>query len=132
MALKTPHFSFWIIAGVGLLWNLAGCLNYIMQTDPLNVARMPEIYQVIINNRPAWATGAFAIAVFGGAVGCILLLLRRSVAVAVLGLSLAGIAGTTLFTLRVVGASPIMILTLLIGAALLWYATIARREGWLH
>jgi hypothetical protein len=31
-------------------------------------------------NRHAWATGGFAIAVFGGTLGCLLLLLRRSAA----------------------------------------------------
>ena len=127
-----PHFSFWIIATVGLLWNLVGCYNYVLQTNPDAVAQMPEVYQLIIENRPAWATGAFAIAVFGGAVGCILLLLRKRVAVALMVLSLVGIIGTSIFTMLVAGPSAIMILTLLIGAALLWYSTIARREGWLR
>ena len=68
MAMNKPHLSFWLIAAAGLAWNLMGCVNYITQTNPENVARMPEIYQVIIAGRPAWATFAFAIAVFGGAI----------------------------------------------------------------
>ena len=65
MTLAKPHFSFWIFAAVGLLWNLMGCLNYIMQANADVVAQMPELYQAIIAARPAWATAAFAIAVFG-------------------------------------------------------------------
>lgn len=108
-----------------------GCLNYITQANPEAVAQMPEVYQVIIAGRPAWATAGFAIGVFGGAVGCILLLLRKSVAVQVFILSLAGIVLTSVFTVTVVGLVPAMVLSVLIGGALLWYATIARRSGWL-
>jgi hypothetical protein len=131
MANDKPHFSFWIIAAAGLVWNLIGCLNYITQTNPENVAQMPEIYQVIIAGRPAWATFAFAIAVFAGAVGCILLLMRRQVAFPALVVSFAGIVVTAWFTFSVVGAVPSMVLSILVGAALLWYASIVRRFNWL-
>lgn len=127
-----PHFSFWIAATLGLVWNLTGCLNYISQTNADTVAQMPEIYQLIINGRPEWATAAFAIGVFGGAVGCILLLLRRQVAVAIFVVSLVGIMGTAIFTIMLAGAVPSMMLSLLVGLALLWYSTIARRAGWLR
>lgn len=126
-----PHFSFWIIAGLGLLWNLGGCLNYIAQTSPETVADMPEVYQAVINGRPAWATGAFAIAVFGGAVGCILLLMRRRVAMVLFGVSLIGVLASLYFTLRVVGMVPSMAMSVLVAMALIWYASIAQRKGWL-
>ena len=131
MTLAKPHFSFWIFAAVGLLWNLMGCLNYIMQANADVVAQMPELYQAIIAARPAWATAAFAIAVFGGAVGCILLLLRRRVASAAFVVSLIAIAGHSVFTLRVAGVTPSLVLVVLVGVALLWYTSIARRSGWL-
>jgi hypothetical protein len=130
MSMK-PHFSFLIISGLALIWNLMGCLNYITQTNPETVAQMPEIYQLIINGRPTWATAAFAVAVFGGAVGCILLLMRRSVAVPVLILSLAGCVIVAAFTITIVGMTPSMALSVLVAAGLLWYATIVRRLGWL-
>ena len=131
MTLAKPHFSFWIFAAVGLLWNLMGCLNYIMQANADVVGQMPELYQAIIAARPAWATAAFAIAVFGGAVGCILLLLRRRVASAAFVVSLIAIAGHSVFTLRVAGLTPSLVLVVLVGVALLWYTSIARRSGWL-
>jgi hypothetical protein len=126
-----PHMSFWIVAAIGLLWNLGGCMNYIMQTNPDNVAAMPDIYQRIINARPAWATGAFAVGMFGGAVGCILLLLRKNVAVPMLILSFGGIVLTVIQATMIVGFSPSSALSVLVGGALLWYATIARRKNWL-
>lgn len=132
MTTTRPHFTFWVVAGFGLLWNLMGCLNYLSQTDPAAVAQMPEVYQVIIAGRPIWATAGFAIAVFGGAVGCILLLLRRRVAVPVFVLSLCGIALTSVFTLMIVGIIPAMVLSVLVGGALLWYGFLARRFGWLR
>jgi hypothetical protein len=132
MAKDKPHFSFWIVAAAGLVWNLMGCLNFITQTNPDNVARMPEIYQVIIAGRPTWATIAFAFAVFGGAVGCILLLMRRQMAFPVLAVSFAGIVVTAWFTFSIVGPVPAMLLSILVGAALLWYASIVRRFNWLR
>lgn len=132
MELIKPHFSFWIVCALGLLWNLMGCLNYIMQTNADFVGQMPDVYQAIINDRPAWATAVFAIGVFGGAVGCILLLMRRKVAIGVLILSLLGIVGTAVFTAMLIGLVPSVLMSVLVGAALLWYATIAQRKAWLR
>lgn len=129
--MSKPHFSYWLIAGAGLLWSLGGVWNYLAQTSPEAVAQMPEVYQLIINGRPNWATAGFAVSVFAGAVGCILLLLRRSVAVGVLWLSLLGTLVVGYFTVRVVGLVPSMAMALLMAVALLVYAGMARRRGWL-
>lgn len=132
MNVVKPHFSFWFVAASGLVWNLMGCLNYVVQSNPASVAQMPETYQVIIAGRPAWATAAFAVAVFGGAAGCILLLLRKRVALSVLILSFAGVVLTGVFTLNVIGLVPSTTLAVLAGGALLWYASIVHRWGWLR
>ena len=132
MALTKPHFTFWIAAALGLVWNLMGCMNYIVQTNPVTVAQMPEVYQLIINARPSWATAGFAVGVFGGAVGCILLLLRQRVAVAVFILSLAGIVLTVLSSILLIGFALAEVFSVLVACALLWYASIAQRAGWLR
>lgn len=129
--MQKPHLSFWIVAIAGLIWNMMGSMNYIMQTNPETVAQMLDVYQMIINGRPSWATAGFAIAVFGGSVGCILLLLRKNVAVPVFMLSLAGIVLTLIHATMLVGMVPSSVLSVLVGGALLWYATIARRKNWL-
>jgi hypothetical protein len=72
------HWSFWAIGAVALVWNLMGVMNYLAQMNADVLAAMPESHRAIIEGRPAWATGGFAIAVFGGALGCILLLLCLS------------------------------------------------------
>lgn len=84
------HWSFWLIGIVTLVWNILGVTNFIMQMNPDSLAAMPEAYRAIIEERPAWATGAFAIAVFGGTLGCLLLLLRKSIAIYVFIASLLG------------------------------------------
>lgn len=127
-----PHITYWLAAGLGLLWHLGGCLNYIMQTDPAAVADMPEVYQTIIATRPAWGTAAFAFAVFGGAVGCILLLLRRRVAMSALAVSLLGTLGVAVDTVLRVGAVPSLLLSLLVASALVWFASISMRRGLLR
>ena len=68
---RSAHWSFWLIVVVALLWNVAGAINYLMQTNPEFVATLPETHRAIIDGRPAWATGGFAIGVFGGALGCL-------------------------------------------------------------
>ena len=70
------HWSFWAIGAVALIFSGLGCMNFLSQMNAETVAAMPESYRAIVEARPAWATGAFAIAVFGGALGGLLLLVR--------------------------------------------------------
>jgi hypothetical protein len=57
--------------------------------------------------------------------------LRKNVAVPVFMLSLAGIVLTVIHATMLVGMVPSSVLSVLVGGALLWYATIARRKNWL-
>lgn len=93
---KRIHWSFWAIAGVTLLYNLAGVVNFVMQLNPESVAVMPETIRPFIDSRPLWATLAFAVAVIGGALGCALLLLKKSAAYPVFIGSFGGAAVTLL------------------------------------
>lgn len=83
MRSKAPWW-FWLISGVALVWNLMGVGAY------LNDARMSdteliETYGEILGQatiaQPAWVTAAYALAVFAGALGCLLLLLRKRIAI---------------------------------------------------
>jgi len=72
---------FWVIALFALLWNLMGVGAYLASAfggDALIMEAYGEEGGNVMLSRPAWATAAFAIAVFGGALGSIALLLRRS------------------------------------------------------
>jgi hypothetical protein len=135
------HWSFWIIGAVALIWNVMGIINFFMQMNPAAVAAMPESQRVIVASRPAWATAAFAIAVLGGAAGCLLLLLRKSAATYLLIGSLIamvvhmvpylGMAGPSL-ALGPVEISIFILMPLAVAAFLIWYANRAKSWGWIR
>ena len=89
---KAPRW-FTIIAIAALLWNLLGCFAFVsdLRVSADDVARMAPAQQALYHARPAWAIGATALAVFGGAFGCIGLLLRKRWALPLFVLSLVGI-----------------------------------------
>ncbi len=89
---KAPAW-FMIVAAVLLVWNLLGVMAYIQQVTmaPEALAALPDAQRQLLENTPAWATAAFAIAVNCGALGCLLLLLRRNLAGLFLQLSLAAV-----------------------------------------
>jgi len=130
------HWSFWVIAAAGLIFNLMGCVNYVSQMNAENVAAMPDVYRAIVESRPAWGTGAFAIAVFGGSLGCVLLLLRKSVAVYVLiaALVAAVVAQIPFLTMAAyptaawIGWSS----QVLVGAFLIGYSLHIKTKGWIR
>ena len=124
-----PHWIFWLAVLLGLLWNTVGILNYMAQMNPEKVAAMPEAYRAIIEDRPSWATVGFAVGVFAGTMGCLLLLLKKALAGFVFMISLIGIFVTMIHSMNVVVSSgnlslsmifqtiilPIVIANLLIG-----------------
>lgn len=132
--MQKTGISFWIIGGLGLIWNLAGSLNFMMQMKADNLASMPEPFHTIVANRPGWATAAFGLGVIGGAIGCILLLLKRKEAIYVFMASLAGLAvhllpyisGANLPANFGIGnAVLVFVAPLLVAIILLWHS---RRE----
>ena len=129
------HWSFWVIGAVGLIFNLMGCINFFSQMNADMVASMPEVYRAIVESRPSWATGAFAIAVFGGALGGLLLLLRKSAAYYVFIASLLGAVAAQIPFLGMVDF-PVEaliggLMQLVVGAFLIWYSKWAERKGWI-
>ena len=90
--MNTPKW-FKVVAVIALLWNLLGCLAFAMdlRMTPEDVAALPEAQQALYAARPGWAVVATAVAVIGGALGCVGLLLGRKWAFVLLLLSLAGI-----------------------------------------
>jgi len=130
------HWSFWIIIVVTLIFNVMGVINYFVQMNADSLASFPESYRPIIEGRPAWATGAFAIAVFGGSLGCILLLLKKSAAFYVLIASLFGVIVTMMHIFGVAGFSSFeiwigVLMQLVVTAFLIWYSKQAESKGWI-
>ncbi len=133
------HWSFWLIGVVALIWNVMGVINYIVQMNIDALAAYPEAERAIIEGRPAWATGAFAIAVFGGVLGCLLLLLRHSAATYLFIVSILGVIVTHIHTLDVVSSTIdfgvveilAILMSLLVAGFLIWYAKLAQRKSWI-
>jgi hypothetical protein len=131
------HWSFWAISAIALIWNVMGCINFFVQMNPDMVASYRETEQAIISGRPIWATGAFAMAVFGGALGCLLLLLRKSAAYYLFIASLLGVIVTMPHTLGVgidFGLGEILgiiLMPLVVAAFLIWYSKQAESKGWI-
>jgi hypothetical protein len=78
---------------LALLWNLMGCAAYLsdVMLTAEDIAAMDATQQALYNSRLAWAVAATAIAVWGGAAGCIGLILRKRWSAVLLELSLAGV-----------------------------------------
>jgi hypothetical protein len=132
------HWSFWLIGGVTLIYNALGVMNYFTQINAQSVAAMPEMYRALIEGRPAWATGAFAVAVFGATLGCVVLLLKRSAAYYLFIASLIGALVTMIHTLGMTGSDvgPVgsligNLLQLVVTAFLIWYSRYAKTRTWI-
>ena len=126
---------------LALLWNLMGCAAYLsdVMLTPDDIAAMPAAQQALYAARPAWAVAATAIAVWGGAAGCIGLIWRKRWAMPLLVASLAGVIvqDIGLFALSGValqGAAVVMALqglVLLVAIALVVLARKASARGWI-
>jgi hypothetical protein len=131
------HWSFWVIGAIALIWNVAGVVNYFAQMNPDILAAYRESERAIVEGRPAWATGAFAIAVFGGALGSLLLLFRKSAAFYLFIASLLGVIVTMIHTLGVdidFGSGEILgiiLMPMLVAAFLIWYSKWAESKSWI-
>ncbi len=131
------HWSFWIIGAIALIWNVLGVVNFFAQMNPEVLAVYRETERALVEGRSVWATAGFALAVFGGALGCLLLLFRKSVAYYLFIASLLGVFITMIHTLSVdidFGLGEILgiiLMPIAVAAFLIWYAKRAEIKGWI-
>lgn len=127
-AAPRAHWSFWVIGVIALVWNVMGSINFVVQMNPEMVASYRESEQAIIEGRPLWATVAFAIGVFGGSLGAVLLLWRKKSAFYVFIVSLFGVIATMIHTLTQgisFGAGEIagiIVMPVALAVFLVWYS----------
>lgn len=139
-ASKTPLW-FWIVSGLALAWNLLGLIQFFVQVTMSKevIAKLPEAEQALYANIPLLVTIGFAMAVFGGTAGCILLLLRRKWAFPVLIISLIGVIiqfGYTLLMTKAIdvyGVTAVVMpgFVVLVCGGLIWLSHLAISKGWL-
>ncbi len=131
---------FIIVAALALVWNLFGVMAFVMHANmsPDAIAALPEAERALYESYPMWALIAFACAVFGGVLGSLLLVLKKSLAVPVLLISLIGVLvqmGHSFLIARsheVYGPESIAlpILVLVIAIYLVMLAGKAKKRGW--
>jgi hypothetical protein len=131
---------FWIVAVLALLWEGMGCFSYLAQTGMMGarLATMPADEAEVWRATPVWVWCAFAIAVWVGLAGALLLLLRHRLARAAFALSLLaaivqfGWAYTAGGAGRMgAGAALLPVCIVAAGAFLVWFADWSAKRGWL-
>ena len=137
-----PSKGFWIIGIIALIWNLMGVFQYLQQaymTDSFKEMYTEEQLKMI-SDSPSWATAAFAIAVFAGAIGSLLLLLRKNIAKSIFIISLIGIIVQMYHNFIVIdsmaiygpGAAAMPIMVIGFALFLIWYSNYSIKKGWLN
>ena len=76
----------WLIGIIGGLWSLMGVVSFILTRMKVEavMSRFPPQQRVYFESFPWWAVTFWAIGVFGGVIGCLLLLLKNRLAFHVL------------------------------------------------
>jgi hypothetical protein len=138
---ETPPRFFKGIAIFAVIWNAIGVATYLMQVTMSDeaLAALPSDQQALYANIPAWATSAYAIAVFAGLAASIGLLMKKKWAVPLFLLSLIGIVVqmfqaiflSDMLSVMGPGSAVMPILVTVIALWLYWYARGIAGRGWL-
>ena len=130
---------FMVAAAASVLFMVLGCVSYLMHVfaDP---STMPLDQRAAYAAEPAWVTGAYAVAVWVGLVGAILLFMRRRVAEWLLLVSLVAtllwLTGLVLVRdLRENMSANDLLVGIVVTAltwTVYWFARHSRLRGWLR
>ena len=144
---RTP-VHLWIVGILATLWNAFGCYDYVM-TKTRNMdylSQMPgvsaEEMLAYVDSFPIYAQIGWALGVWGGLLGSVLLLMRSRWAVHAFALSLLGIILSIGWSLALGPTPPagtdegifaiFPYVIILVGAALLYYSWRQRDKGLLR
>lgn len=138
-ARSTP-WHVWVVGIIALLWNAIGAFDYLMtQTrNPSYMGAFPPEQLAWFYGLPAWVVAAWAIAVWGGVLGSLLLLLRKRLAVPVFLVSLVAMVITTFQNWVLANAAEIFpdtfsrvfsVLIFAIAVGLYFYARVMSKRG---
>lgn len=94
---KTP-WHLWLVGVLTLLFNAMGVMSYtITKLGMLADAGMTPDQIAFMDAYPAWASGFWALGVWGAFAGSVLLLLRSKWAVPAMVVATVGLIGTTVY-----------------------------------
>ena len=139
-----PNTGFWIIAVIALIWNLIGVFMYLAQmvlmTDELKAA-LPTEQLELINSSPSWLNIVFAIGVFSGVLACLMLLVRKKLAVPLFAISLLMVLIQNIYGWFGTNAAEVYgsvqgyimpLIVIMISIFLYFYSKGAAQKGWLR
>lgn len=140
--LATPRpTSFWVVAILALLWNLAGVAMFWLQATigAEALAALPAPQREVYDATPVWLNAVFGVAVVAGLLGAVGLVLKKRWAVALFGLSLlavlvqmvAAYAVTPAWSAYGPGGLVMPAVVVLVAAFLWWYARRAAVRRWI-
>ncbi len=133
---------FRLLAVLGLAWNAFGVYMYLSKVgmfgDPL--AGQNQAYRDLAASVPSWVTAAFAVAVFAGLIGTLLLVMLKRLAKPMLVLSLLAVLVQCVWIVgmsnaRAVEGNMAFVMpgvVTLVAILLVWLAMVGDRKGWLN
>ena len=138
----SPPVWFWVISVMALLWFLMDTSAFVMRvfmTDDV-VRAMPENQQHLYRDMPVWVNIVFAGEVFGGAFGCVGLLLKKKWALPLFAVSILGVLSQTFHVyflsdaISTMGTPAVVmpLLAILIGTGMIGLTRSAISKGWLQ
>ena len=132
---------FWIVTIFMLLWNIMGVMTFFqyMFISDETLAAMPDNERALYGEYPMWTNIVFAMAVFGGTMGSIGLLLKKKWARTMFIISLIGIIPQMIHNVFMTGSMEVYgpgslimpILVVVLGIFLLWFANYSIKKNWL-
>jgi hypothetical protein len=100
----------WLVGAIGGLWSSMGVMSFML--TQMNVeavmSRFPPEQREYFQSFPWWAVALWAIGVFGGVIGSVLLLLKTRLAFPVLLAAAIASAGSSLGGLFLLGGMEVM------------------------
>ncbi|MEE9454900.1 MAG: hypothetical protein V3V13_11030 [Paracoccaceae bacterium] len=135
-----PHHTIpwylWVVAIIALLWNGFGVILWGGTSFMPNMFLdgFPPEHRAYTSTLPVWSTLTWGLGVLAGALGSLLLLLRKSLAVLIFALSLFGAATNTIVYITnppPAGFFNLPLTLFIVGFALflLWFAHLMKRRG---
>ena len=136
---RTPT-SFWVIAGLFLIWNLLGVFHYLTSVNATVESLMDQGMTItqaeIFHNTPGYHYAVFALGVWSGLLGAVFLLVRKAWAAPVFFFS--AVMTIASFVLDAVGGNlsalgasymGIMTFTLMLALFVAWYSNHMKAHG---
>lgn len=118
---RTP-VHLWIVGVLAVLWSAMGAFDYLATQLQLAayMGQFSEEQLAYFYGFPKWVVAAWAFGVWGGLAGSIGLLLRKKWAVWAYGVSLAGMAISSVYTLVLTNGAEMMGENASIMTAVIW------------